>query len=195
MPLSTVIKLRKVNPLDVDPAQLKIAVRADERIGIREGGVQISLKFDADDGSLNIDDTYVVEVIRNPILRPELFSGKAAWETVTVLQLSDSDARQMTRVQSLLKPYTDGRAAGTLSFGVDVKGVCAYSPVPKGTLLIDIFVQANDIDGFFAITNDLDLRQSGDQSDAMLDSLSRCLTSSIRGDRNKFAIPTSSHFG
>ena len=192
MPLTSAIKLRKVNPLEVDPAQLKIAVRADERIGIPEGGVQISLKFDADDGSLNIDDTYVVEVIRNPILPAELFRGKAAWEAVTVLQLSDSDARQMTRVQSLLKPYTDGRAAGALSFGVDVSGVCALSPVPKGTLLIDVFVQANDIDGFFAITNDLDIRQIGDKSDAMLDSLSPCLTSSVRSGRSEFSTPTSS---
>jgi len=192
MPLTTAMKLRKVNPLEVDPAQLKVAVRADKSIGIREGGVHVLLKFIADDGSLNIDDTYVVEVVRNPILPPELFRGKPTSETVTVLQLSDSDARKMTRVQSLLKPYTDGQASGSLSFGVDVKGVCAHGSVPTGTLLIDIFVQANNIDGFLAVTKDLDLRQSGDKSDLMLDGLSQCLESSIHSDRNEFAISNGS---
>jgi len=165
--------------MEIDPAQFQIAVRADERIGIQEGGVQISLKFDADDGSLNIDDTYAVEVMRNPILPAELYGGKAAWEAVTVLQLSDSDAQQLAHVQSLLKPYTDGRAAGALSFGVEVNGVCALRPVPEGALLIDVFVQASDIEGFFAITNNMDLRQIGDESDILLASLTPCPTSSI----------------
>ena len=134
MPLTTILKLRKMDPLEVDPAQLKVAIRADERIGIPKDGVHISLKFDAEDGSLNIDDDYVVEVIRNPILTPELFDDKETWKSVTVLQLSDSDAQKMTRVQSLLKPYTEGRASGTLSFGVDVKGVCAHSPIPAAKI-------------------------------------------------------------
>lgn len=174
MPLSTMYTLSSLDPMEVDPAQLKVAVRADERIGIPMDGVHLSLKFDADDGSLNIDDTYIVEVIRNPILTPELYDDKATWESVTVLQLSENDAQRLTRVQSLLKPYTDGSASGSLSFGVDVKGVCAHSPIPAGRVLIDIFFQAIDNDGFFAITRDLDLRQSSDESEAMLANLSEC---------------------
>ena len=179
MPLTTALKLRGMDPLEVDPAQLKVAIRADERLGIPEDGVHISLKFDAEDGSLNIDDTYVVEVIHNPILTPEFFDDKARWESVTVLQLSDSDAQRMTRAQSLLRPYTDGRGAGALSFGVDVKGVCAHSPIPPGKVLIDIFVRASDNDGFFAVTRDLDLRQSGNESDAVFESFTRCMDSSV----------------
>jgi hypothetical protein len=174
MPLSTMYTLKSLDPMEVDPAQLKVAVRADERIGIPRDGVHLSLKFDADDGSLNIDDTYVVEVIRNPILTPELYDDKAKWESVTVLQLSEKDAQRLARVQSLLKPYTDGSASGSLSFGVDVKGVCAHSPIPPGRVLIDIFVQASTEDGFFAITRDLDLRQGADGSDTMIAGLSEC---------------------
>ena len=102
-----------------------------------------------------------------------------------MLQLSDSDAQKMTRVQSLLKPYTEGRASGTLSFGVDVKGVCAHSPIPAGKVLIDIFMQASDNEGFFAVTTDMDLRQIGDGSDPMLESLPGCLESPIHSDRNE----------
>ena len=174
MPLSTMYTLRSLDPMEVDPAQLKVAIRADERIGIPRDGVHLSLNFDADDGSLNIDEIYVVEIIRNPILTAELYDDKATWESVTVLQLSDVDAQRLTRVQSLLKPYTDGRTSGSPSFGVDVKGICAHSPIPAGRVLIDIFVQASDNDGFFAITRNLDLRQLGNESDPMLASLSEC---------------------
>ena len=175
MPLSSMFQLRRMDPMEVDPAQFKVAIRADERIGIPKDGVHISLKFNAEDGSLNIDDVYVVKVIRNPVFTPELFDNKATWKSVTVLQLSDSDAEKMTRVQSLLKPYTEGGASGSLSFGVDVKGVCAHSPIPTSEMLVDIFVQATDSDGFFAVTRGLDLRRGVDGSDVVLESLSPCL--------------------
>jgi len=195
MPLTTALKLRGMDPLEVDPAQLKVAIRADERIGIPDDGVHISLKFDAEDGSLNIDDTYVVEIIRTPILTSELVDDKARWESVTMLQLSESDAQRMTRAQSLLKPYTDGRAGGSLSFGVDVKGVCAHSPILPGKVLVDIFVRARDNDGFFAVARDLDLRQKGDESDPMLETFKRCMDSSFSSINDITTIPLSGHSG
>ena len=146
-------KLRNMDPLAVDPAQLKVAIRADEHIHLPKDGVHISLKFDAEDGSLIIDDTYVVEVIRNPILTPELFDDKATWESVTVLQLSDSDAQKMTRVQSALKPYIEGRAGGSLTFGISISGVCVLSPISAGNVLVDVFMQSSDNEDFFAVVS------------------------------------------
>ena len=73
--------------------------------------------------------------------------------------------------------------------------LCAHSPIPAGKVLIDIFMQANDNDGFFAVTRDLDLRQIGDESDQMLESLSGCLESPVLSDRNETAIPMSARSG
>ena len=192
MPITSMFKLRKMNPMEVDPAQFKVAIRMDERIGIPEDGVHMTLKFDSEDGSLSIDDTYVVEVTRNPILTPELIDDKATWKSVTVLQLTDSDAQKLTGVQSLLRPHSEGQASGSLSFGVDVKGVCTYGPIPAEKVLIDIFVQASNKDGFFAVSRNLDLFQSVDGSDLMLESLSECLDSPIQSDRNETTNPMSS---
>jgi len=195
MPLTTMFKLHKVDPMEIDPAQLKVAIRVDERISIRKGGAHISLKFDAEDGSLNIDDTYIIEIIRNPILTPEFFDDKEPWESVTVLQLSDSDAQKMSRAQSLLKPYSQGQRSGSLSFGVNIHGVCAHSPIPAGKVLADIFMQTSNSDGFFAFTRDLDLRESNDGVDAMLESLPRCVESPIDSSRSETAIPLSGRSG
>lgn len=189
MPLTSMLQLRRMDPMEIDAAQFKVAIRADERIGIPKDGVHLSLKFDATDGSLNIDDTYVVEVIRDPVFTPELFDNKATWQSITMLQLSDSDAEKMTRVQSLLKPYTEGRASGSLSFGVDVKGVCAHSPIPTSEVLIDIFVQASDSKGFFAVTRGLDLRQSVDEADPVLEGFSQCLEGPVHSNRDQTVIP------
>ncbi len=175
MPVTSMFKLRKMDPLAVDPAQLKVAIRADERIHLPKDGVHISLKFDAEDGSLIIDDTYVVEVIRNPILTPELFDDKATWESVTVLQLSDSDAQKMIRVQSALKPYIEGRAGGSLSFGINISGVCVLSPISAGNVLVDVFMQSSDNEDFFAVTRNFELGGGSAGTEPVLESLSKCV--------------------
>ena len=124
---------------------------------------------------LIIDDTYVVEVIRNPILTPELFDDKATWESVTVLQLSDSDAQKLTRVQSALKPYIESRAGGSLSFGINISGVCVLSPISAGNLLVDVFMQSSDKEDFFAVTRDFQLVGGSDGTEPVLESLSKCV--------------------
>ena len=184
MPFTTMVKIKNIDPLEIDPAQFRIAIRADERISIREGGATVSLKLDAEDGSLHIDDTYIIEIIADPILTPELIDGMRPGEAVTVLQLSDSDARKMARVQSLLIPFTEGERAGSLSFGVDISGVCTHSPIPPGKVPVDIFMQASDSDGFFVFNRNLDLRGIAGGAGAELASLHGCVESPVGRDRD-----------
>lgn len=174
MPLSTMVKLGRLDPMEADPAQVRVAIRTDQRITIPEGGAVVGLKFVADDGELHIDDTYVVEIVRNPILTTELLDGKRRSEVVTVLQLSDKDAEKMTRAQALLKPYTDGRRSGALTFGVGLHDLCVSSPLPAGNVLVDIFMQTSDNDGYFVFTKDLDPLESSDVEDVTLESLPEC---------------------
>jgi len=48
MPLTSMYKLSRMDPIDANPAQIKVAVRADEAIGIGKGDAQIEFKFDAE---------------------------------------------------------------------------------------------------------------------------------------------------
>ena len=116
MPLTTMYKLNRLDPMDADPAQLKVAVPTDERIGIRKGGANIEVKFNADDGNLNIDETFVIEIVRNPIKSIELVEDRRSGESITVLQLTQSDAQRLKLLQSSLKPYREGERKGTGSF-------------------------------------------------------------------------------
>jgi hypothetical protein len=174
VPLSTMFKLKGMDPIEADPAQIKIAIRADERLVIREGGVSINLKFDADDGSLNIDDTYLIDIIRNPVLSYELMKDNEAGEVVTLFQLSDSDARKMQYVQSQLRPFKGEGRGGALSFGVDLKDVCADSPMPDGEVLVDIFIQTATKSGFIPLNKNLNVRQSRNGEDSRYESFADC---------------------
>jgi len=166
MPLTTMYKLSNLDPMAADPAQIKIAIRADDRIGIPEGGVNIKAKFDADDGNLNFDETFVVEIIRNPIMSIDLVKDTRPGETVTVLQLTEHDAQRFRVLQLSLAPYVEGERKGTGSFGIDISGVCLHNPMPAEDILLDIFLQTSNDDGYYVFLRDLDLGDLSDDEDA-----------------------------
>ena len=73
VPLTTLYKLHKIDPMEADPAQIKVAIRADDRIGIREGGAKIEVKFDAEDGALAVfEDQPVVLCFAEKHLKAKL---------------------------------------------------------------------------------------------------------------------------
>ena len=175
VPLTTLYKLHKIDPMEADPAQIKVAIRAHDRIGIREGGAKIEVKFEAEDGSLNIDETYLVEIIRNPDMSAELLAGINPGESVTVLGLTQSDIQRMRAVQSSVAAISKDDPEGSGSLGVFLDGVCLQSKMPEGTVLIDIFLQTSDQDGFFVLSRNLDLRKQSMQDGTDLDDWPGCL--------------------
>ena len=174
MPLTTMYKLHKIDPLEADPAQIKVAVATDKRIDIRADGASIELGFDAEDGSLHIDEVYVLEIVRDPIYTQELSEAKTPGKAIIVLQLSDNDARRMRQVQSQLMPFRndDRNVKGRL--GVSLSGVCMHSQIPAGKVLADIFLQTSDADGFFLLTRGLDLRERRNTANADLGDWPMC---------------------
>lgn len=174
MPLTTMYKLSQLDPMQADPAQIKVAIRADERIAIPEGGANINVKFDAEDGQLNFDETFVIEIIRNPIMSIALVKDTRPGESVTVLQLTEHDVQRFRNLQAMLEPYVSGKRKGSASFGVGIAGVCLHSPMPADEVLLDIFLQTSEYDGFFVFLKDLDLRELADNEDTKLPEWAIC---------------------
>ena len=174
MPLATMYKLHRLDPWEADPAQLKVALRADDRIQISEGGANMRFKFDAEDGGLSFDETFIIEISRNPALGIELEYGKEPDESITVLQLTAADAQELMRLQSLLTPYRNGEKTGSATFGIGVTGTCMSSPIPVDEILIDIFLQTTNEEGFFVFIDNLDLTKQMAESGGNVNELQTC---------------------
>jgi hypothetical protein len=127
------------------------------------------------DRSLNIDETYIIEIIRNPAMSAELFTDKKPGESVTVLRLSENDAQRMRELQSSMAPYSNGERKASGSFGVVLEGVCLHGKMPAGEVLVDVFLQTSEQDGFFVFAKDLDLRKESNREGSGLDDWPDCL--------------------
>ena len=174
MPISSMYKLSRMDPMEADPAQIKVAVRADEAIGIGKGDAQIEFKFDADDDSLNIEEIYLIEVVRNPVLHRALYADKKSGESITVLGLTASDAQRMRQLQRELAPFRDGDVEGSGSLRVNLNGLCLHSKMPPGEVELDLFLQTSEQDGFFVIAKNLDMREVMAEEGTDMDALPDC---------------------
>lgn len=174
MPVSSMWKLRNLDPLEADPAQISIAVRTDKSIGIADGGGRLELGFDANDDSVQIDESYVIEFAAEPAYAPNLNKDRGTNETVTVFRLSQNDARRMRDMQARITAFRQSGLEGTASFGVNLPGVCLHSQIPDGAVFVDIFMQTEIGGEFVLISRDVDLRAELDDSEFGMDDWPRC---------------------
>ena len=175
MPLTTMYKLSRMDPMDADPAQIKVAVRADEAIGIGKGDAQIEFKFDAEDDSLNIDEIYLIEVVRNPAMHGELYADKKPGESITVLGLTTSDAQRMKQLQLEMAPFRNGDVEGSGSLRVNLSGMCLHNKMPPGEVQLDLFLQTSEQEGFFVMAKNLDMREVLAEEGRNMDELPDCV--------------------
>ena len=174
MPLTSMYKLSRMDPMEADPAQIKVAVRADKAIGFGKGDAQIEFKFDAEDDSLNIDEIYLIEVVRDPVVQGDLYADKKPDESITILGLTASDAERMKQLQLEMAPFRNGDVEGSGSLRVNLNGMCLHSKLPPGEVQLDLFLQTSEQDGFFLMAKNLDMREVMAEEGTNMDELPDC---------------------
>jgi hypothetical protein len=174
MPLTSMYKLSRMDPMEADPAQIKVAVRADEAIGIGKGDAQIEFKFDAEDNSLNIDEIYLIEVVRDPVVYGALYADKKPGESITVLALTPSDAERMKQLQLEMAQFRNRDVKGSGSLRVNLNGLCLHSKMPPGEVQLDLFLQTSEQEGFFVMAKNLDMREVMAEEGTEMDELPGC---------------------
>jgi hypothetical protein len=157
IPLVSMYKLSQLDPLSADPQQIRIAVRTSKVFSVQKGDVRMQLGYQADDNSLIIDDLYLVEVIHGGFLHKELLNDLQDNEAVTILHLSNSDAKQMYKTQQLIAERNASGLKGKGSFGVSIDSSCLSSALPSDELLVDILIQTDPQESFYTVSEDLDL--------------------------------------
>ena len=160
--------------MEADPAQIKVAVRADEAIGIGKGDAQIEFKFDAEDDSLNIDEIYLIEMDPDPIVYGAIYTDKKPGESITVLSLTPGDAERMKQLQLEMAQFRKGDVKGSGSLRVNLNGICLHSKMLPGEVQLDLFLQTSEQEGFFVMAKNLDMREALAEDGTDMDELPDC---------------------
>lgn len=122
----------------------------------------INLSYRADDLSLNIDEKYLVNVVKPSSIDYEdenLHDGKADNEQLTILELSEKDAQNLLKAQQKLRNYQATGKKGSGSIRVSIENLCFTHLLSQKETEIDLFLHTDKTVGYFLFLEDLNLAE------------------------------------
>lgn len=158
MPISTMYKMATLNPLEIDPGQVQLAVRTDNRVNIGDDGVTISMGYVSEDKSLDLDHEFPVVVDRNARNQAILLDDMKQSEQVVLFRLRQQDRELMRQFQQKVHQHKENGGEGSGSFGIRLSEFCLKADAPT-ELETDMFLQVDKQDGFFVFFEDVDIRE------------------------------------
>ena len=165
MSLTGMYKLSQMDPLTADPTQIRVAIKTDNSITVKDGDAQIKFAYTSEDKSISIDDIYYVAIDRNNKVSTYLFDDIKPTDTVTILSLTASDAMKLQQNQRIILNHKNQDKKGTGSLSIGLEDFCLPKPLPSRDLLVDVYLQTNTQDGFFEFLNGIDLKEEAENLD------------------------------
>lgn len=158
IPLSTMIKLMDLNPLETDPKQLVVAVKAPEGVDVRDGDVVIDFDFRTDDPEYSFSHNFPVIINDDYLVPDNLKEDIEDNEKITVMQLSKQDAQTMYEGQKAVKEYrSKNEAGGAGSMNVRLVSACRDDNFSWSNSELDVYLKTQDDEDFFLFLEDMDI--------------------------------------
>mgnify|MGYP000704644558 FL=1 len=175
IPLSTMIKLMDLNPLETDPKQLVVAVKAPEGVDVRDGDVVIDFDFRTDDPEYSFSHNFPVIINDDYLVPDNLKEDIEENEKITVLQLSKEDAQTMAEGQKMVKDYSENNEKGGAgSMNVRLVSACRDENFSWGNSELNVYLKTQDDEDFFLFLEDMDVTKLDTDVQRNINAIPKC---------------------
>ena len=172
-PPSAVPKLARLNPMEADPADLRIAVRAPETLALRTGDIKLRVAFDGGSEATRLIEEYGAVIVNDAAAAPGVPVQAGDGTQVFIAALSPEDAADLSETQRRIRTWRADGIEGRGSLSVNATG-CAVRPFPPGPIYIATYLQTAPAEAFFAVTRRVDLRRVLARSGVNADTVPTC---------------------
>jgi hypothetical protein len=173
VPISSLYSLSKLDPMKTDPEQIRVAIRVNESVNATLSNTQITTGYKADDGSIDEEHQFVVQLNSAQTLTPKLTRGLLSGERVTVMSLSPQDAQIMRDFQQRLASYLADGGDGDGSFSLRMRELCLDKPLPDGKIPLTLFLKTENQDDYIVFVK-TELHDAFSDNDSNVDDLPFC---------------------
>jgi len=139
LPISSFYSLSKIDPMKIDPAQIRVAIRVDESVNVTRGSAQITLSYQAESAGIDEEHQFDVQLTGSQALTPTLTKAMLPGERITVMSLSPGDAGTMRSFQRRLYQYKAAGIEGEGSLNLRVKDLCLDKTLPDRDIPLTLF--------------------------------------------------------
>lgn len=160
IPLSTMVKLMNLNPLEADPNQIVVAVKSPGEVDVRDGDVVIDFSFRTGNPDTSFSYSYPVIVDSSYVVPVTLKSELEKDEQFTVMRLSEKDAQLMKQGQEAVRKYrSTHEEGGAGSINVRLLSACQSDELTWGNSELDVYLKIDQTDEFLLFLEDIDLSE------------------------------------
>ena len=175
IPLGTMLKMVRLNPLDMDPQQLVVAVKTPEGLNVQDGDVVVNFTFRTGDPNTSFEHQFPVMVNADYVIPESLKRDLKANESITVLQLSEEDARTMYEGQQAVKNYRlEHENGGAGNIDIDLVSACREESFSWRDSRLNVYLKTNDEEDFFLFMRNLDVTNLSDEAEDEFEALPSC---------------------
>lgn len=172
-PVSSMVKLSQLTPLDANPAEMRFAVRSPNFLRVRNGDISVVISYDTGDTATSFVETYLPIVDENALPGQGISIAAQDGSRLSIAQFSPEDAASMSRAQSRVKELEANGVDGKGSFSVGATG-CAQADVPDGPVLLTTWLLTDPTQDYFILTRNIDLRTVLKKSGQNLSNIPAC---------------------
>jgi hypothetical protein len=173
VPISSMYSLSKIDPMQTDPEQIRVAIRVNESVNASRGSAQITMAYKAEDGSIDEEHEFDVQLTAAQTLTPKLTRGLLPGEQVTVMSLSPQDARTMRDLQQRLFKYQAADGDGDGSFNLRLGDLCLDKALPDGDIPLTLFLKTESDEDYIVFIK-TELHDLFSDTDSDIDALPFC---------------------
>ncbi|PKI07281.1 hypothetical protein CXF78_06240 [Shewanella sp. 11B5] len=174
IPLTTMYKMMSVNPLELEPSEIVVAVQAPNGIVVSNNDVVIKFEFTTNDPNYNFEDEYFVKLNAKYVLPNELTQEINRDSKFYILQLSQDDTLKILRGQELVKKYRMNNSDGGGSFNLSVESVCENSQFSVKNNELNVFLKLNENDEFFTFMEHVNVLEIGEDKSGYIKPIRSC---------------------
>jgi hypothetical protein len=174
IPLTTMYKMMSVNPLELEPGEIVVAVQAPNGIVINNNDVVIKFNFKTNDPNYSFEHEYFVKVNDQYVLPDELRQKSNIDSKFFILQLNKNDALKMLHGQDIVKKYRINNSDGAGSFNLSVESACKNTQFSNNNNEVNVYLKLNDNDDFFTFMEDLNVLELGEDKPGYFKPITLC---------------------
>lgn len=172
-PVSSMVKLSRLTPLEANPAEMRFAVRSPNFLRVRNGDISVVISYDTGDTATSFVETYLPIVIENALPEQGITIATQDGSRLAIARFSPDDAASMSDAQKRVKALQANGVEGKGSFSVAAAG-CAQDQVPEGPILLTTWLRTDPEQDYFILTRNIDLRTVLQKSGQQLSNIPAC---------------------
>jgi hypothetical protein len=184
MPIMTMYKLSQLSPLDIQPSNIRVALRTDKAITIEDGATEINMSYYSEGGHtlapVSMEHSFYIRTTPQQAspLSDILLDGMEDNEQITLLSLSDEQAQKMADILAIAKKYKANDIKGKGEFSIHIQEACFGNISQFDSLALDIFLQTDAADGYMMFLENIDIIEQAEANSMNLAQTNTCETQS-----------------